>query len=444
MDSHYIKQIILTLLLVSCTSNDEAPGTKPDVPIGFVSLLGGTLNDGAKSVVKSSDGGYAILGYTQSSDGDLTNKVDTSFDYWLLKFDNNHNLQWQKTYGGSNEDRGNKILQTKDNNYMLLGFSKSNNNDVSLNNGLSDFWITKIDALGTIIWEKSFGFNGADNGISMIETNDCGFLLTGILDVTASNGQGNSKSNALKHAGGDSWVIKLNKNGEKEWSKFYGGSFTDTPYSVIETSENEFIIAGASDSNDVDIKNPKGAYDFWIIKISNIGTLIWEKSFGGTQIDEAKSIIKTNDGNYIIVGNTRSNNKDVSNNKGGADIWLIKITSNGTLIWEKNFGGTSFDRAESIKNANDGGFIILGNSRSSDGDASKNNGQNDAWLLKLDNNANLEWQKSIGGSNIDQAFDAVELDNQTILVVGESNSTTIETKENKGFTDALIFTIKQQ
>ena len=197
-------------------------------------------------------------------------------------------------------------------------------------------------------------------------------------------------------------------------------------------------MVGSSDSADVDIKDSKGAYDFWVVKISETGTLLWEKSFGGSQTDEARSITRSNDGNYIIVGDTRSSDLDVSINSGGADLWAIKISPIGELIWEKTFGGNSFDVARSISKTQDGDFIISGSSRSIDGDLTNNNGQNDAWVIKIDGNGKLKWQKTIGGSEIDFAYDAVELNDGTVIAVGESSSRDIDILENKGFSDLLI------
>ena len=437
--------LLLALFVFSCSKTEpigEPIDTTPD--INFTKTFGGSLNESGESIIKTNDGGYAILGYTQSKDGDVTNKIDESFDYWLLKFDQNQTLQWQKSYGGTDNDRGSHIIQTTDNGYAILGYSASNNGDVTTNNGANDFWMCKLNGNGTILWEKSFGFLGADNGNAIIQTQDNGFLILGVIDISASNGQGNSKITGTKrHAGGDYWAIKLNSDGEKEWSRYYGGTFTDTPYDVIQTNDNGYLLVGSSDSKDVDIKNSKGSYDFWIVKISESGTLLWEKSFGGSQIDEAYAICDSGDGNYLIIGDTRSNDGDISTNNGAADLWLIKISPEGDLIWEQNYGGTSFDVGRSISKTQDGSFMILGSSRSSDGDLTKNNGQNDAWLLKINDKGDLLWQKTVGGSNIDFAYSAIELDNKNIIAVGETSSNDGDISTNKGFSDLLIFSTKQ-
>ncbi|WP_243473536.1 hypothetical protein [Winogradskyella sp. MH6] len=430
----------MVLLLLSCSSDDASTSNNDD-QVTFVKTYGGSKNDSAQSVTATTDGGYIILGYTQSNGNDITDKQDESFDYWVLKFDATDQLQWQKTYGGSLDDRGSDIIQTSDGGYAILGYSFSNDGDATENAGLQDYWLVKLDANGNISWEKSFGYQGADSGITMTETNDQGFLVTGILDVTASGGEGNSSRNANRHAGGDYWALKLDISGNLEWSHYFGGNFTDTPYGVVQTNDNGYIVVGSSDSEDTDISSNIGTYDFWVIKISESGDLVWEKSFGGSQIDEARAIVKTNDGNYIIAGDTRSSDNDVSQNKGAADLWFIKISPSGNLIWERTIGGSSFDVARAIKKSQNNGFLLSGSSRSSDMDVSENKGQNDAWVLKTDNNGNLLWETTVGGSNIDFSYDVVELINGSVIAVGDTASSDGDIIENKGFTDLLIIKI---
>jgi len=438
--SRYILSLLVFQLLLSC-SNDNDSNSNSDGEVTFVKTLGGSKNDSAQSVIATMDGGYAILGFTQSMDGDITDKQNESFDYWVLKFNAADELEWQKTYGGSEDERGRDIIQTLDGGYAIIGFSFSNDGDVTDNSGLQDYWLAKLDANGNITWQKSFGYQGADSGISVIQTNDQGYLVSGILDVTASGGLGNSSRSENRHAGGDYWVLKLNSTGDIEWSKYFGGNATDTPEGIVQTDDNGFIIAGGSDSEDTDISNNNGSYDFWVVRISASGNLVWEKSFGGDQIDEARAIVKSGDGNYIIAGDTRSNDNDISNNNGAADLWLIKISPNGDLLWEKTIGGTSFDVARAIVKSQDNGFLLAGSSRSDDIDVSENNGQNDAWVLKVDANGNLQWETTIGGSDIDFAYSLTELNDNSIIAVGDSTSSDGDIPQNKGFTDLLIVKI---
>ena len=435
---------LIAALFVSCTKDTNTSlAQNSELEIEHIKTWGGSKNESAQAVTKTTDGGYAILGYTQSNDGDVRNKSNESYDYWLLKFDARNQLQWQKTYGGSDDDRGFDLIQTSDGGFAMLGKSKSNDLDVSENSGFDDFWVSKLDSNGSISWEYSYGFAGSDTPNSIIQTRDNGYLLTGVLDVSASNGQGDRHAAVRqRHAGGDYWAVKLNSSGVREWSNYYGGSFTDTAYDAIQTQDNGYIIIGSSDSNDVDISNSKGGYDFWVVKISNTGSLVWEKTFGGSEIDEARAITSSNDGNYLIVGDTRSDDLNISQNAGAADLWLIKITPEGTLLWEKTIGGTNFDVGRSVSKTQDNGFLISGSSRSSDGNITTNKGLNDAWVLKIDSGGNIKWHKSIGGSETDFFYDSVELNDQTIVAVGNSNSSNEDINENKGFTDLLILKLK--
>ena len=333
-----ISLIAIFFFFYQCNKDDVI--NKPfinDLSTEFVKTIGGTKNDVLQSVVKTTNDGYAILGYTQSNDFDITGKTNESFDFWVMKYASDDTLIWQKTFGGSDDDRGVDIITTNDGGFALIGYSKSTDIDVSKNAGAHDFWVIKLTENGNISWQKTFGFSGTDIGATILQNSDNGFLVTGVLDVTASNGQGKAKTTQKKHAGGDVWAIKLNSNGTLIWSSFFGGSFTDTPFGAIQTEDNSYIIAASSDSKDFNISNNKGTYDFWILKISDEGNLIWEKSFGGSEIDEPRVITKTNDGNFVVVGNTRSLDKDVTSNNGGADLWMLKISTEGNKIWQKTF-----------------------------------------------------------------------------------------------------------
>ena len=437
--------IFLCVFFLSSCSKKEVFEIYEPINIGnsldFVETFGGSKNDAFNTVKATLDGGYITAGFAQSNDGDITTKTDTSFDFLVSKFSLENTLEWQKTYGGSEDDKASAVIQTLDGGFLVLGYSKSSDLDVSENAGSKDFWLLRLSRTGIIIWEKSFGFLGADYGTSLVATSDGGYLITGVLDVSASNGQGNSKSATIKHAGGDYWAIKTDPSGNLKWSRFFGGSFTEVPLGIVETTNNNFIIAGSSDSNDFNISNSNGSYDFWITKIASDGNLIWEKSFGGSEIDEARAITATNDGNFIIVGDTRSADKNVSINNGAADVWILKISTEGDLLWEKTIGGASFDVARAVSRTRDNGFLIAGSSRSLD-NGFENKGQNDALILKIDTNGKLLWQKTFGGSEIDFLYGVVELNNKSIIAVGESSSSDQDISKNKGFTDALVIQLK--
>lgn len=432
--------LVVLLSLWSCSKDDERGAGTVEGVVDAIVTIGGTNNEKAQSVITTADGGYAVLGHTQSMDGDIVGKTNDSFDYWLLKYNSQGDLEWMKTYGGLDDDRGSGLVQTSDGGYAILGYSRSSDGDVSENAGGRDFWVLKVDASGTIQWQKSHGFVGSDNGIQIINTSDNGLLLLGVLDVTSSGGAGTDR--AVQHAGGDYWAIKLDANGNKLWRKYYGGNLADTPNDVIQTADGGYILIGTADSTDVDITDNKGTYDIWVVKISATGDIVWQKNYGGAEIDSGYAVIATSDGNYLLIGDTRSSDQNVSDNNGAADVWIVKINSEGTLLWEKTIGGTSFDVGRAIYQAQEGGFFIAGSSRSLDGDITTNQGQNDALIMKISTNGNLEWQKTIGGSDIDFCYGITQLPNGKVIAVGDTTSSDGDILANKGFADALIITLK--
>ncbi|WP_019670964.1 hypothetical protein [Eudoraea adriatica] len=441
---------VIALLLFSCSDDDTAiPGNayQDAVFLGeieWVKGFGGSDEETAQSVIRTSDGGYAILGYSKSTDGDLAAKSTPVNDYWVLKLDEDGNLLWNKTYGGTKDDRGQSIIQTSDGGYAVTGYAMSDDGDGSSNQGFHDNWILKLDESGAIEWEKSFGFSGHDHSYDLVQTADGGFFFAGFLDITAALDDGTYyKGNFLtRHGVGEFWGTKIDANGNLEWRSYYGGTNNDRAHAVIEADDGGFVMAGFSESDDYDISNTKGSYDFWVIKLTATGELFWERSFGGSGIEIAYDIAKTDDGAYVVAGNTFSTDKDISLNHGESDIWLVKIDDNGNLLWEKTFGGSQFDAAQAVCTAKDGGFIITGNTKSTDGNAEENKGENDIWLIKTDSEGNLLWQGSYGGSNLDYGFDAVENEDKSILLVGESTSNDFPDLINKGLSDVLIIKIK--
>ncbi len=440
----------LLLVLWSCT-NDDAPSTDSGSEdgleefgsIAWIQNFGGSGDDSPRSIVSTLDGGFAVFGFTNSIDGDLAQKSLAVNDYWLLKFDSVGSLQWSKTYGGSKDDRGQQVIRTKDGGYAITGYAMSDDGDGTKNEGFHDNWILKLDASGTILWEKSFGFSGHDHSYDIIETTDGGFFFSGFLDVTSSNGEGSTeKSRTTAHGVGEFWGTRLDAEGNLVWRKYFGGTNNDRSFGVINANDGGFILTGASESDDFDISNPKGSYDYWVVKVDKNGNFEWERSFGGTGIDQSHDVSKTADGAYVIVGNTFSTDVQVSKNNGESDIWLVKFDENGNLIWERNYGGPLFDSAHGVSLAADGGFIISGNSKSFGGDTTANFGENDLWLLKTNATGDLVWQQTFGGTGLDFGYDAIQTSDGSVLFVGDTASQDFPEIQHKGGVDLVIVKVQ--
>jgi len=438
---HIYLSICLTLGLVSCKNDDESNSSSQNFQgnIVWANTFGGSQQDFARSVIQSQDGNIIVFGNSASINGDITDKTVEVSDFWLLKLDLEGNVIWSKTYGGSGEDVGQKVIQISDGGFVIVGYSKSDDIDASNNEGQHDNWILKLDANGNVLWEKSFGYAGHDHAYSVIETNDGGLFMTGFLDITASEGEGSTvRSN--RHGIGEFWCHKLDVNGNIEWRNYFGGTNNDRSYDAVQANDGGFIVTGFSESNDFDVSNSNGSYDYWVLKLNNSGELLWEKSLGGSEIDQARSVVKTDDNAYIIAGNSFSTDGDNSNNYGSSDFLLVKLSDAGETLWSKNYGGSLFDFATSINKSSEG-FIVTGYSKSSDQDVIGNFGDNDYWVLKISDQGDLNWQRNFGGSGLDLAFDAVEIIDGNIIVVGETESNDVEISLNKGLKDIFILNI---
>lgn len=291
----YAVFMVSMLLLTSCTKDFEVARLNTETEVSFLGELefirtyGGSGEDTPQAIIGTSDGGFAVLGFSNSIDGDLEGKNLAVNDYWLLKLDGDGALQWSKTYGGSKDDRGQSLVQTQDGGFALTGYAMSDDGDGSVNNGFHDNWILKLDAQGTIEWEKSYGFSGHDHSYDILDSGDGGFFFTGFLDITSARADGNTeKSGSLtRHGVGEFWGTKIDEKAKVEWRGYYGGTNNDRAHSVVRSDDGGYVMAGFTESDDFDINNSRGSYDFWAVKIDDDGDLVWQGSFGGTGIERA-------------------------------------------------------------------------------------------------------------------------------------------------------------
>ena len=367
--------------------------------------LGGSNDDYISSITKTPDGGYIAAGTSNSADGDVTINNGNS-DFWIVKLSAAGSIQWQKSYGGSGYDSATSIQQTTDGGYIVAGRTSSNDINVSGNHGGYDVWIIKLDASGNLSWQKTFGGTGTDIAYSIRQTTDGGYIAAGSTSSADGDVTGYHAGN-----GTDFWIIKLNASGALTWQKCLGGTQYDQAYDIRQTIDGGYIAGGSTASHDGDVTASYGNYDLWITKLDALGNLTWQKTLGGSLNEEAFSIIQTNDGDYVVAGYSNSNDVTVTGNHGNNDYWLTKIDTSGNLLWEKLLGGSSFDVAYSLQQTADNGYILAGYTTSYDGDVTNNFGTYNYWLVKLaaevlpvtllnfdgvikDNSALLSWSTS--------------------------------------------------
>lgn len=439
-----VKIFILISIITSCGS-DDCCAPQFEGKIVQNKTFGGSTFEEPSRLIATNDGGFAVVGTTTSKDGSISDKTNTSYDFWLTKFNKNSEIEWTKTYGGSDEDRGQDVIQTSDGGFALLGYVNSKDGDVDNNEGLQDFWFIKTDSQGNVEWQKTYGYEGQDRGFKILDLGSEGFAIGGFLDVTASELKGkiNVRNNSNMHNLGDFWVLKITTTGEITWANYFGGNHNDEIHAMEKMPDGGILLTGYSESIDVDIKNPKGQNDIWAVKIDKNGKMVWEKSYGGSSIEEGFDVIRTKENTYIIVGKTNSDDKDVKENFGRFDIWMIEIDQNGKLLQQKSIGGSGFETPSSISPSSDGGFWISGFTSSQDGDVKQaNKGENDAWLIKTDRNGKIVWQNTYGGSDNDFGIGAIEISENNVILLSQTYSLDKDVKSSNGDADGWILQLK--
>jgi len=402
----------------------------PDIE--WAKSYGGSGQDWGRSIQQTADGGYIVTGFTHSSEsGDVSGQNNGDSDIWVVKTDASGTIEWEENYGGSDADVPFKIKQTIDGGYIVAGNTFSNDGDVGGNYGGRDAWVVKLNSTGDIQWEQNYGGSGGDAFYDIQQTTDGGFILVGTTnstdgDVTSNNG------------GIDFWVVKLHSNGNIDWQKTLGGSNNDFGSSIQQTTDGGYILAGYSLSSDGDVGGNYGGRDVWVVKLNSTGDIQWEKNYGGSGLDDASSIQQTIDGGYILAGFSTSSDGDVGGNNGGQDVWVVKLNNTGDIQWEKNFGGSDTDRAESVKQTTDGGYVIAGYSNSTDGDVTGNMGDSDFWVIKLNSSGDLIWEKSMGGTSTDLGRSIQQTSDGGYIVAGRSNSTDGNVSGNNGGDDFWV------
>lgn len=280
---------------------------------------------------------------------------------------------------------------------------------------LVSFLFTTINAQPIIDWEVNLGGVSSEEAKSVVQTEDGGYVVAGWAwstdgDVGDNNGYQ------------DFWIVKLDGDGGLQWERNYGGSDYDAAYSIVQTSDGGYAVAGTSMSDDGDVGGNNGNTDYWVIKLNSVGALEWERNYGGSGGDYAYSIIQTFDGGYAVAGYSDSNGGDISENFGGEDYWIVKLDNTGNIEWEQSYGGSGWERAYSIIQTSELGYALAGWSESSDGVVSGNNGEDDVWIIKINSIGMLQWERNYGGSSWDGAKSIIQTIDGGFAVAGYSAS----------------------
>jgi hypothetical protein len=353
-------------------------------------------------------------------------------------------IEWQRSFGGTNDDRLRSLQQTADGGFILGGFSNSdpasgaNGNKSSSNFGNYDFWVVRTDAGGNKLWDRSFGGSGEDVLFSLQETTDRGFILGGY----STNRAGGNKTSA-SFGGYDFWIVRTDANGNKLWDRSYGGANDDYLRTVKQTTDGGFILGGQSLSAPGGNKTSAlfGTNDFWVVRIDANGQSLWDRSYGGASADRLQDLQQTRDGGFILggvslSGNTTGNKTNV--NYGLNDMWLVKIDPDGNILWQRSYGGTGNDELLSLEETTDGGFILGGFSFSAaSGNKTSthygNASSSDFWVIRTDARGDKIWETSLGGTSDDSLRNLHQTFDRGFIIGGASSSGATGTKTSATF-----------
>ncbi|HJP04366.1 MAG: hypothetical protein CL799_12035 [Chromatiales bacterium] len=365
----------------------STPGLQWDV------AYGGPAKDWAYAMTGTYDGGLCTAGRTASQGAGLE-------DVWIVRIDGNGQLLWEKSFGGPAIDRGRAIVETPDHGLVIAGATESKGA------GEFDVLVIKVDAEGKLVWDRHFGGSATDWASALTVTSDGGVAL-GAYTQDESGGPY------------DFWVIKLNGDGDLLWQRRYGGAETDWSNAITETADKGLVVVGHTESKGA------GGADYWVLKLDASGEPLWDRTFGGEKTDYASAVTATRDGGVVVGGMT------LSAGAGGFDIRILKLDSSGNVIWDQTLGGTSEDWVRAVVETRDGGYALAGYTMS------QGAGLNDVWLVKLSDNGTLLWERTYGREANEWARALVELPDGGLALAGDTYST------GAGASDVLVLKISE-
>ncbi|HYV92807.1 MAG TPA: T9SS type A sorting domain-containing protein [Chitinophagales bacterium] len=362
--------LLLSLILITSFFNSSAQT--------FQKLFVGAAIPEDYVAEQTADGGYIVL-------SSVTSFGAGEADVYLIKTDANGDTLWTKTFGGANNDYGNSLDQTDDGGFIIAGHT------ASFGAGDENVYLIKTDSLGNALWIKTYGGTFSDFGKSVKQTTDKGYIIAGYTDDFGA-------------ILADVYLIKTDSTGAIQWTRTIGGTDTDAPCSVQQTNDGGYIVAGYTNSFGVDMT------DAYVVRTDSSGGVLWTKTFGGLTNDDAHSVQQTNDGGYIIAGSTNSFGA------GLGDIYLLKLSSDGTLDWSRAFGGPGDDKGYSVLQTIDSGYIVAGYTNSF------GYGLSDVYLVKLNGNGDTLWTRTFGGGSIDVSYSIQQANDGGYIIAGNTLS----------------------
>jgi gliding motility-associated-like protein len=374
-------------------------------PMQWANKYGGSAVDIVNRIILTQDGGTASAGYTTSKDGDVKPAPGRDYwDLWIIKLDKCGSIEWEKSFGGTGYESARDILQMPDGGFLVLGETNSTDGGVTPGFGATkDIWLLRLSANGNLIWQKRYGGTGLDIGNRIKILPDGNYLLA----ATTASHDGDITENRSATGYTDGTLIKIDPNGNILWQHCFGGSKNEEILD-FEIINNRIYAAGYANSVDGDIPPSQKNYDVWVLAADISGNKVYSKVYGGTQNDVAYAITSGTDNSITLAGYTTSSDGQVSGWHGSQDGWILNIQLDGQLKWQQALGGKEADFINALIPYGDGGYLAGGISYSSDGTISGARGEGDFWVVKLGSNGNVEWTENHGGEGNDNLHSMVK------------------------------------
>ena len=416
-----------------------------NMAIQWQSCYGGSDYDLVWDIVQS-DSGYLILGESRSNDGDVTNNHGMR-DIWIVSIDSLGGIIWERCYGGSNIDFQGSIISDFEGSYYFCGVVFSNDGDVqSGNHGNYDTWVVKIDSLGDIIWEKCYGGGGYENAPYIMQLKNGNLLIS-------CNSTSNDGDLPAHYGIYDNWLLIISPQGEILQNKVFGNSMINNMKNIIKTKDGGYFFVSSTNLVEGMVEGTYhgGLEDVWVVKLDSNMNIEWQKLYGGSETDNSDLGILELQYGYIFLAQTNSNDGDVSGYHGNigesADIWVVRIDIEGNIIWQRCLGGLFWEGSGSIHKTEDEGFVIFGDTKSNNGDVSGNyswSGYSDIWMVKLSANGELEWQECFGGYGNERLYyGAIKKSDDNWIVAGRASNNSFDVDCNlHGAEDFWVFEIQ--
>ncbi len=406
-----------------------------DISISAAKFLGGTggsLYDYLDNAVKTKDGGFIMAGSVRSRSIDMTpHDVD---DMWVIKTDANGNLIWQKAIGGSYLDRATKVIEMEDGGYTVVGTIESYDGDIPAIHGSNDAAIVRLDAAGNIKWKKIWGGSSGETAITLVETTDGGLIIAG----NSSSNDGDMDGQLQGQS--DIWLLSLDKDGNSRWQKVIGGNGSESSQSFIKTTDNTYLLVGITSSSTGEFGDGVVTYSYhsFIREIDAGGNKLMHVNYGGSGYSLLSTGVQTADGGFMLIGGNESKDGDFISNRGGRDVWLLKIDRRGNKVWQKLLGGSSDDFGSSVRVV-DNGYLVIASSFSTNRDVIASLWGENIWLFQVDDKGSIQWQKTFGGYSDDDATDIFYNTDKTITALINTVSNDENCKGNPGGYSPAMF-----